>query len=130
VGVRARIVPVLAFGKDKTEHDNRLAAVLPTLQSAGVMLNRDKCLFDQDRLTFLGHVVDKNGISTDPDKITALTKIKSPDSVSGLRQFLGIANQLGKFTPNHQILYNGYKCGMLMMHLLMVSFLTYWTGLS
>ena len=99
-GVVCHMDDVLIFGQDKTEHDNILAAVLTTLQSAGVTLNKDKCLFGQDRLTFLGHVVDRNGISADPEKITALTKMKSPDGVSELRRFLGMANQLGKFSPS------------------------------
>ena len=85
-GVVCHMDDVLIFGWDKTEHGNRLTAVLTTLQSAGVTLNKDKCLFGQDRLlTILGHVVDKNGISADPDKMTALTKMKSPDNVSELR---------------------------------------------
>ena len=99
-GVVSHMDDVLIFGQDKTEHDNRLTAVLTTRQSARVTLNKDKCLFGQDRLTFLGHVIDKNGISADPDKMTALTKMKSPDNVSELRRFLGMANQLGKFSPN------------------------------
>ena len=99
-GVVCHMDDVLIFGRDKTEHDNRLTTVLTTLQSAGVTLNKDKCLFGQDRLTFLGHVVDKNGIFADPDKMIALTKMKSPENVSELRRFLGMANQLGKFSPN------------------------------
>jgi len=37
--------------------------------------------------------------SADPDKVTAITKMKSPENVSDLRCFLGMVNQLGKFTP-------------------------------
>ena len=40
-GVFCHMDDVLVFGWDKTEHDNRLTAVLTTLQSAGVTLNKD-----------------------------------------------------------------------------------------
>ena len=83
-GVVCHMDDVLIFGQDKTEHDNRLTAVLTTLQSAGVTLNKDKCLFGQDRLTFLGHVVDKNGISADPDN----TKMKYPEMCQSSGIFL------------------------------------------
>jgi len=56
-------------------------------------------LFGQETLKFLGHIVDKNGITADPDKVAAITKMKSPENVSELRRFLGMVNQLGKFTP-------------------------------
>ena len=65
---------------------------------AGVTLNRDKCLFGQEKITFPGHVIDKTGISPDPDKISAFLKIKPPASIAELRHFIGMVNQLGKFS--------------------------------
>ena len=69
------------------------------IQQAGVILNAEKCEFWKDKLTFLGHIVSKQGISPDPDKLKAIAEIPSPTSVTELRQFMGMANQLGKFTP-------------------------------
>ena len=59
---------VLIFGKTQEEHDQRLAEALTRIQSAGVTLNKDKCVFNTSTLTFLGHVLDKDGISEDPGK--------------------------------------------------------------
>ena len=39
-------------------------------------------------------------IRQDPEKTDAITKMKSPTSVPELRRFLGMANQLGKFSSN------------------------------
>ena len=44
--------------------------------------------------------MDGNGISVDPDKVAALRDMKAPVNVSELRRFLGMCNQLGKFSPN------------------------------
>ena len=63
------------------------------------MINeRDKYLFGQEKITFLGHVIDKTGISPDPDKISAILKMKPPTSIAEPRRFIGMANQLGKFS--------------------------------
>ena len=72
---------------------------LEKICSAGVTLNKEKCLFGQNSLKFLGHVVNKNGISADPDKVTAIKQMEAPKKISALRRFLGMVNHLGKFSP-------------------------------
>lgn len=69
------------------------------LQAAHVTLNRDKCEFNRTSINFLGCLVDSQGIKADLDKTQAVSNMKAPSSVSELRQFLGMANQLGKFSP-------------------------------
>ena len=49
---------------------------------------------------FLGHVLTPSGISSDPDKVSAVVRMQEPNSVSKVRRFLGMANQLSKFVPN------------------------------
>ena len=91
---------VLVFGKTQGEHDQRLADALKRIQSAGVTLNKDKCVFSTSTLTFLGHVLDKDGISADPEKTSAIRMMDQPNNVSELRRFMGMLNQMGKFSPN------------------------------
>ena len=73
-------------------------AVLQRLEKAGVTLNFQKCQFLQESIKFLGHVIDKNGIHADPEKTTTISNMKPPQSVSALRRFMGLVNQLGKFS--------------------------------
>ena len=77
----------------------RLMATLQQLETAGVTLNQGKCEFRRTELKFLGHIVSKEGIHADPDKTAALVNMKPPNNVSELRRFMGMANQMGKFTP-------------------------------
>lgn len=90
---------ILIFGNSKEEHDTRLHNVLQKLQMTGVTLNRSKCEFGKERLTFLGHVLDKLGISADPDKTKVVVNMCTPRTPTELGRFLGMVNQLGKFTP-------------------------------
>ena len=98
-GVLCLMDDLLIFGKDQKEHDDRLAAVLKRIEAAGVTLNKDKCEFNKTSLTFLGHTIDGKGISPDPQKTAAINKMASPKSTTELRRFMGMVNQLGKFSP-------------------------------
>ena len=97
-GVICLIDDVLIHGKDKNEHDERLRKVLEHLQESGVTLNNDKCEFWKTELKFLGHMVSQDGVRADPDKTKAIVNMKAPQSVTELRRFMGMINQLGKFS--------------------------------
>ena len=99
-GVLCLIDDVPVFGRDKEQHNLRLETVFVWLRSAGVILNPDKCEFLKSRLTFLGHVMDENGIHPNSEKIAAITKMQPPTSITELSRFLGMANQLGRFCPH------------------------------
>ena len=64
------------------------------------MLNKEKCEVGKRELKFLGFVIDGDGIWADPDKTQAIQDMESPTSVTDLRRFMGMVNQLGKFSPN------------------------------
>ena len=97
-GVLCQMDDVLIFGSNNEEHDSRLTAALKRIQSAGVTLNPDKCEFRRNRVKFLGHLIDRKGISADPDKTAAVLGMGPPKNVSDLRRFMGMVNQLGKFS--------------------------------
>ena len=99
-GVVCQMDDVLIFGRDQQEHDARLFNALTKISNAGVTLNPEKCEVSKNSIKFLGHVIDANGIYPDPEKTRALHQMSQPSNVSGLRRFLGMANQLGKFSPN------------------------------
>lgn len=90
---------VLVFGKDKAEHDSRLRKGLRRLEDAGVTLNAEKCEFAKTRVKCLGHVLDAHGISADPEKTEAMTRMPASENVTELRSFLGMVNHLAKFLP-------------------------------
>ena len=48
----------------------------------------------------MGYVVGKQGVLSDPEKTRAITEIEEPKKLKELRRFMGMANQLGKFSPN------------------------------
>ena len=84
---------VLIFGHTQQEHDSRLNAASTKIQAAGLTLNTDKCEFNKTKINFLGHVINQNGTSPNPQKTEAVLSMETE-----LRSFMGMTNQLGKFS--------------------------------
>lgn len=99
-GVLCQMYDVLVFGASQEEHDNRLENVLRKLSKTGITLNSEKCEFSKDQITFVGHLIDKNGIQPDPTKVPAVKIYEAPQNVTKVRLFMGMVNQLGRFTAN------------------------------
>ena len=57
------------FRKDPDDHINRLEGVFEKLAKAGLKLKPSKCEFFCSSLKYLGYIVSKEGIATDPRKI-------------------------------------------------------------
>ena len=92
---------VLIFGKDKQEHmTDDWKAVLERIKAAGVTLNLSKCEVARLSLKFLGHIIDATGIRADPEKNSAIVEMQATTGIPELKRFLGMANQLAKFTWN------------------------------
>ena len=99
-GVVCLIDDVLVYGATQEDHDKNLLAALSQIQEAGLTLNKEKCVFSTTMTKFLGQMVDANGIKPDPDKIKAINDMPCPTNITELRRFLGMVNQLNKFSPN------------------------------
>ena len=90
---------ILVAGNSEEEHLENLDRVLSRLEEAGLRLNRSKCSFLQTSVSYLGYVIDREGIHPDPTKVTAVLGAPTPKNVSELRSFLGLVNYYGRFLP-------------------------------
>ena len=59
---------IIVFSKTPEEHIERLKGVFEKLAAAGLKLKPSKCEFFRSQVTYLGHIVSKNSIETDPKK--------------------------------------------------------------
>ena len=99
-GVICYLDDILVTAPSKPDHLQRLETVLKRLEKHGVRANIDKCLFLQDQVEYLGHVVDDQGFHAAPSKVQALLKVPPPTNVKELRSLLGMINYYRKFIPN------------------------------
>ena len=49
---------------------------------------------------FLGHLVTKEGLKPDPEKVTAIFDMLAPTDVKEVQRFGGFVNYLAKFLPS------------------------------
>ena len=80
--------------------------VFQKLREAGLKLKPSKCDFFKDRIAYLGHIVSKAGIETDPKKIQDIQEWPRPETVTDVRQFLGFTNYHRKFIKHYAVVAN------------------------
>jgi hypothetical protein len=82
---------ILIYSKSREEHEEHLSTVLSILRKHKLFAKFKKCEFWLEEVTFLGHVISKEGISVDPSKVEAVVNWARPTSVHEIRSFLGLA---------------------------------------
>ena len=88
---------ILIYSKSKEEHEEHLRVVLRILREKKLFGKLSKCEFWLDKVSFIGHVIDKNGVSVDPAKVEAVVKWTRPTIVTEIRSFLGLAGYYRRF---------------------------------
>lgn len=88
---------VIIFSKSFEEHLIHLESIFKTFQTANLLLKLEKCNFCLSSIPFLGHIISKDGISTNPKNVEAIVKFSTPKNIEDIRRFLGLANHYRKF---------------------------------
>ena len=73
---------IIIFLKTPGEHLKQLRSVFEKLDEAGLRLKPGKCEFFRPQLEYLGHVVSKEGIETNPKKMAAIVNWPRPTTVT------------------------------------------------
>ena len=88
---------ILVMGSDQQEDDSNLLEVLKVLWTNGLTVESSKCKFAQDKVTHLGHIIDKDGIKPKSDLLVAIKNSPSPKCKDDVKAFLGLAEFYAKF---------------------------------
>ena len=96
-GVVVYIDDILVTGKTQEEHLAILERVLSRLESAGLRLKRNKCVF---LAPYLGYKIDAEGLHPVAEKVQAVTEAPRPTNVQELKSFLGLLIYYSRFLPN------------------------------
>jgi hypothetical protein len=71
--------------------------VLQVLREHQLYAKFSKCDFFQKQIHYLGHVLSKEGVAVDPDKIRSIMEWPTPKDVSDIRSFMGLAGYYRRF---------------------------------
>src|SRR5205085_627810 len=78
-------------------HIRDLEEVFEKIRIANLKFGPEKCKFCFQEIKFLGHIIGKDGIKTDPAKIEKVKNYPRPTNITQLRGFLGLAKYYRKF---------------------------------
>lgn len=82
------------------QHVECLRIVFDRLRRANLTINIDKCEFCLPALKYLGFVVDRKGLRTNPEKVEAMLKYPIPQSYTEVKRFLGLCSWYRRFVKN------------------------------
>jgi hypothetical protein len=82
---------IVVGGPTVQETVRRLGLVFERLREAKLKLKPAKCSLFKPSVAFLGHVVNAQGINTDPEKVRAIAERPEPRNLEELWSFLGMA---------------------------------------
>ena len=98
-GVKCQMDDVIVYDTFRANHVENLRVALHRIADAKMTLNFEKCLFSKQQVPFLGSLIGPEGIMPQPENLRAITQMAEPTSVTEVRRFLGMANQLGNYAP-------------------------------
>ncbi|GMF57248.1 unnamed protein product [Phytophthora fragariaefolia] len=82
-------------------HLVHLREVLLCMRENHLYANINKCIFGAEAIPFLGCFLGKDGVRADPEKVCAIAQWPVPVAQKDLRKWLGLANDLHKYSANY-----------------------------
>ena len=68
-------------------------------KALNIILSRKKFVIG-DALPFAGYIVSSKGISPNQERVSAIRHFPTPVDTTGIKSFMGLANQLNFFIPD------------------------------
>jgi len=79
---------VIVISPDFDTHVSQLREVFDRLRAVGLKLKSSKCALLQRKVKYLSHVVGRDGVATDPEKVRVVRDFAVPVDLPELRVFL------------------------------------------
>lgn len=100
VGFEVYMDDILVHAPTQELHDACLTEVLQWCKKAGITLNKEKHVFSQGRVVFLGHKLSGEGIRPSADKMSTVENRTVLEDRKAPKCCLWFVNYLSKFLPH------------------------------
>ena len=90
----------IIFSKTPEEHIKRLQQVFQRFREANLKINSTEGAFFQTIVQFLGHVISKNVLEADPEKVEAIQIFPVPQNQTDVKSFLGLCSYYRRYIKN------------------------------
>ena len=91
---------IIIFSPTLEDHMRHINKVFECLREHNLKLKLSKCKFIQDETQYLGFIINKDGITTDPEKVRVIKGMSPPTTVKGVRSFIGMCSYYRRLIPN------------------------------
>lgn len=91
---------IIVYSTSLQEHMNNLEKVFQRLRESNFKIQMDKSEFLKLETAYLGHIISRDGIKPNPEKISAIKKYPIPKTPKEIKQFLGLLGYYRKFIPD------------------------------
>src|SRR5215213_10528082 len=91
---------IIIYSGTFEQHVDHLQLVFQALRTATLKIKLKKGFFCFPNITFLGHIVGRNGISPDPAKVEKIKNFSEPTNLKDLRGALGLFSYYRKFVKD------------------------------
>ena len=89
---------IMESGDNAKDHLMNLRALFKRLEEKGLRCNREKCVFAQVSIDYLGHTLSSRGIAKG-SKVDPILEMPTPKNISTLKSFLASVQFYSKFLP-------------------------------
>ena len=96
---------ILVATKDDLQfHEKCIHWMLKKLKKHGLYLKPEKCVFEQQRIEFLGVILKNGTVQMDPAKVKGMADWSAPQNITDICSFLGFTGFYCYFIPNYSLI--------------------------
>lgn len=91
---------LIIVSEDFESHLSTLLRMSEQFRKANLTVNIGKCKFCVTQVQYIGFVIGNGGITTDPQKVSAIVNYPVPKTIKQVRGFLGLSSWYRRFIDN------------------------------
>ena len=90
----------IIFSRTVEKHLERLREVFQRFKDANLKINPINCEFFRQKVHFLGHIVSREGIETDPEKNSTVNRYPVAKNATEVKKFLGLCSYFRRYVQD------------------------------
>ena len=95
---------IIIYSKSLEDHESHLKAVFQELRDNKLYVNGKKSEFFLQEIQYLGHIISKDGIRMDPEKLRIIEEWPQPKNLHELCSFIGMCSYYRRFIQKFSII--------------------------
>ena len=95
---------ILVYSPSIDSHVELLTQVFDIITEHQFYIKLSKCSFAKHEIEYLGHIITKEGVATDPTKFQIIKDWQAPSTITQVRAFLGLTGYYRRLIKDYGII--------------------------